>query len=82
LALAREALAHGGAAPAALNAANEVAVEAFLARRAGFLDIPAVIRATLDRHAADPADTLGGIIEADRRARVTAARVLVSGAVS
>jgi 1-deoxy-D-xylulose-5-phosphate reductoisomerase len=82
LALAREALALGGAAAAVLNAANEVAVEAFLARRAGFLDIPAVIRATLDRHAADPADTLGAIMEADRRARVTAARVLVSGAVS
>jgi 1-deoxy-D-xylulose-5-phosphate reductoisomerase len=47
LALARGALEAGGAAPTVLNAANEIAVEAFLARRIGFLGIPAVVEAVL-----------------------------------
>ncbi|MCC0009990.1 MAG: 1-deoxy-D-xylulose-5-phosphate reductoisomerase [Hyphomicrobiaceae bacterium] len=46
--LAREAMAAGGAAPAVLNAANEVAVMAFLENRIGFLDIPAVVSDCLD----------------------------------
>lgn len=46
--LAREAMAAGGAAPAILNAANEVAVMAFLENRIGFLDIPAVVSDCLD----------------------------------
>lgn len=49
LALARAALKAGGAAPAVFNAANEVAVAAFLDRRIGFLDIAAAIAETLDR---------------------------------
>jgi 1-deoxy-D-xylulose-5-phosphate reductoisomerase len=49
LSLARRALQCGGAAPTILNAANEVAVCRFLERRLGFLDIPAVVEATLDR---------------------------------
>jgi 1-deoxy-D-xylulose-5-phosphate reductoisomerase len=49
LALAREALAAGGAAPTLLNAANEIAVEAFLARRIGFNDIPGLVRDVLAR---------------------------------
>jgi 1-deoxy-D-xylulose-5-phosphate reductoisomerase len=49
LRLARAALEHGGAAPTVLNAANEVAVEAFLARRLGFTGIAAVVEATLER---------------------------------
>jgi 1-deoxy-D-xylulose-5-phosphate reductoisomerase len=79
LALGYEALALGGAAPAVLNAANEVAVAAFLAGRAGFLDIPAVIRGTLDRHAGVPAAQLTDILTADRIARKTAADLLASG---
>src|SRR5690606_31980525 len=47
--LAREALRHGGHAPAAMNAANEVAVAAFLDRRIGFLDIARAVAETLDR---------------------------------
>ena len=47
LALARAALEAGGAAPTVLNAANEIAVEAFLARRIGFPGIPAVVEAVL-----------------------------------
>ena len=69
----------GGAAPAVLNAANEVAVEAFLARRAGFLDIPATIRRALERHGDAPAETLDDILAADRLARKTAADLLASG---
>jgi len=48
LRLAREALQAGGTAPAVLNAANEVAVEAFLDRRIGFLDIAATVAKCLD----------------------------------
>jgi 1-deoxy-D-xylulose-5-phosphate reductoisomerase len=53
LALAREALAAGGAAPTLLNAANEIAVEAFLARRIGFNDIPGLVRDVLARAEAE-----------------------------
>ena len=49
IATARAALAHGGAAPTVMNAANEVAVAAFLDRRLGFLDIAATVDRTLDR---------------------------------
>jgi len=48
LALARRALAAGGAAPTVLNAANEIAVAEFVARRLGFAGIPALVEATLD----------------------------------
>ncbi len=47
--LAREALVRGGGAPAAMNAANEIAVQAFLDRRIGFLDIAAAVEETLAR---------------------------------
>jgi len=79
LALAYEALECGGAAPAVLNAANEVAVEAFLARRAGFLDIPATIRHVLARCGDAPAESLDDILAADRRAREAASHVLACG---
>jgi 1-deoxy-D-xylulose-5-phosphate reductoisomerase len=79
LPLAYEALAAGGAAPAVLNAANEVAVEAFLAGRAGFLDIPVVVRRALERHASAPARSLVDLFEADRAARATTAKALASG---
>ncbi len=79
LPLAYEALARGGAAPAVANAANEVAVAAFLAGRAGFLDIPATIRGALDRHGEAAAATLDDILAADRLARKTAADLLASG---
>jgi 1-deoxy-D-xylulose-5-phosphate reductoisomerase len=79
LALAYEALARGGAAPAVLNAANEVAVEAFLARRAGFLDIPSTIRGVLARCGDVPAASLREILDADRLARETAVHLLASG---
>ena len=79
LGLAYQALESGGSAPAVLNAANEVAVEAFLERKARFLDIPALIRACLERHGADPAASLDDVLAADARARQSAAQWLVNG---
>jgi 1-deoxy-D-xylulose-5-phosphate reductoisomerase len=80
LALAYDALAAGGAAPAVLNAANEVAVAAFLDGRAGFLDIPEVVRTALDRHASHPAGSLDDLLEADRLGREAATAALAHGA--
>jgi 1-deoxy-D-xylulose-5-phosphate reductoisomerase len=72
LALARAALEAGGARPAILNAANEVAVAAFLARRIGFLEIAAIVEDTLTRY--DPAapDTLDAVLAIDGEAREVA----------
>lgn len=63
----------GGTAPAVFNAANEVAVEAFLAGRITFGRIPAVIDATLAKHRPCPASTLEAVRGADQWARITAA---------
>ena len=81
--LAREALRRGGFAPAAMNAANEVAVAAFLDRRIGFLDIAGAVAETLDRMngygdlpggaSGDPLETA---IMTDGSARRVAAEVL------
>ena len=70
--LAYAALAAGGTAPAILNAANEVAVSAFLQRRIAFLTIPALVAATLDALPPSPADSLDTLREADARARALA----------
>jgi 1-deoxy-D-xylulose-5-phosphate reductoisomerase len=64
-----EVAARGGTAGAVLNAANEVAVEAFLDRRLPFLDIPRACREVLDAHTFDPHPTLDGLLAADRWAR-------------
>jgi 1-deoxy-D-xylulose-5-phosphate reductoisomerase len=79
LGLAYQAIEAGGAAPAVLNAANEVAVQAFLDGRARFMDIPAVIAASLDRHAADRAETLEEVLDVDGRTRRSAAHLLEQG---
>src|SRR5204863_300816 len=73
LALAMEALKAGGARPAILNAANEVAVAAFLAGRIGFLEIAAISADTLSRY--DPAapETLDAVLAIDAEARLYAA---------
>ena len=81
LALAYAALREGGTAPTVLNAANEVAVEAFLQRRLPFTGIAAVIERTLERVAARPADGLAAILAADAEARRAAgAQILASAA--
>ncbi|MGI8561202.1 MAG: 1-deoxy-D-xylulose-5-phosphate reductoisomerase [Luteimonas sp.] len=69
LRLAFDALAAGGTAPAMLNAANEVAVAAFLEARIGFLSIAALIEEALAANPASPADSLAALLDADRRAR-------------
>ena len=76
LRLAYDALAAGGTAPTVLNAANEVAVEAFLARRLPFPGIAQTIRAVLDALPATAADSLDALQEADRRAREAARKHL------
>ena len=70
--LAYDALRRGGTAPAVLNAANEMAVAAFLEGRLAFLDIPRVIDAVLDVSAIRNADTIEDVLSADAAARVTA----------
>jgi 1-deoxy-D-xylulose-5-phosphate reductoisomerase len=74
LRLARLALEAGGGAPCVLNAANEIAVAAFLDGRLGFLDIAAVVAHVLDVMADGPADTLEAVLDLDARARGVAMR--------
>ena len=69
LALAREAGERGGTLPCAFNAANEVAVQAFLEGRIRFLDIDAVVADVLARVDGAPARNVEELIEADRKAR-------------
>jgi 1-deoxy-D-xylulose-5-phosphate reductoisomerase len=80
LGLARAAAEAGGTAPAALNAANEVAVEAFLQRRLSFLEIPEVIERVMARHATAPANTLEDVLSADDWARREAQAALSAAA--
>ncbi len=75
LVLARDALQAGGGAPTILSAANEIAVEAFLARRIGFLDIAGTVARVLDEMGCLPADTLDEVVDLDARARRAAAGI-------
>jgi len=82
IAIAREALRLGGGAPAAMNAANEVAVAAFLDRQIGFLDIAGAVAGTLERMnglgnlAQSDADALDSAMMTDASARRIAAEVV------
>ncbi len=69
LRLAFDALAAGGTAPALLNAANEVAVSAFLQGRVAFLSIPALVEDTLAALPATAAESLESLLDADAQAR-------------
>ena len=71
--LAREAAEAGGAAPAVLNAANEVAVAAFLAGQISFTQISAIVARTLDNHAAPAPASLSDVLAVDAEARARAA---------
>ena len=73
LALAMEAAAAGGTLPAVLNAANEVAVQAFLDRRIRFTHIPAVVGDVMQRHETIDTPNLEQILQTDRWARQQAA---------
>jgi 1-deoxy-D-xylulose-5-phosphate reductoisomerase len=83
LKLARQALLKGGMAPAVLNAANEIAVEAFLAGRLGFLQIAQLVAETLEgaeaRGLTAAARDLAGVLAADREARQLALNLLSRG---
>jgi 1-deoxy-D-xylulose-5-phosphate reductoisomerase len=70
--LAWQALRAGGSAPAVLNAANEIAVQAFLDRRVGFLDIAAIVSEVLSRSAGSQLLTLEDVLAVDAAARESA----------
>ncbi|MCX8006740.1 MAG: 1-deoxy-D-xylulose-5-phosphate reductoisomerase [Coriobacteriia bacterium] len=77
LALAYDAGRAGGTMPAVMNAANEVAVAAFLAGRAGFLDIPRIVESVMSRHDPWPAASLEAVEAADAWARAEAEGIIL-----
>jgi 1-deoxy-D-xylulose-5-phosphate reductoisomerase len=79
LALAVDACRRGGTLPAVLNAANEVAVHAFLEERAAFTAIPQIVQRTMDAHEPAEDPSLEAILAADRWARAKAAELVISG---
>src|SRR5207244_246626 len=78
LKLGYEALRVGGTMPAALNAANEVAVQAFLDRRIGFLGIAETIRRTMDAHKPVEVSTIEDALHSDAWARAKASEIVHS----
>jgi 1-deoxy-D-xylulose-5-phosphate reductoisomerase len=76
LELARQALREGGARPAVLNAANEVAVEAFLGGTIGFLDIASIAAETLRCYAPAAPVSIDEVLEIDREARISAKAIV------
>jgi 1-deoxy-D-xylulose-5-phosphate reductoisomerase len=79
LRLAYEAAEAGGAHPIALNASDEVAVDAFLEGRIPFLDIPRTIEAVLEATPASHPETIDAVLALDCRARETAREVVEAG---
>ena len=77
LRLGREAAEQGGTAPAILNAANEVAVEAFLAGRLGFREIALIIEQVLSKTPCEAAPSLAIIREVDEQARMLANELIL-----
>lgn len=75
LRLARQALMAGGTAPTVLNAANEIAVAAFLGERLGFLEIARVVEETLNKIAVTPVADLADVAGADGEARAAARKL-------
>jgi 1-deoxy-D-xylulose-5-phosphate reductoisomerase len=82
LRLARDAAREAGTAPCTLNAANEVAVHAFLGGRLAFLGIAEVIEETLTRLPAGPVHSFDALAEADARARAVAGELVEARAVA
>ena len=76
--LAYQALAEGGSTPAVLNAANEIAVGAFLEGRIGFTDIPHLIDSTLNKHQKIDMKTIEDVLQVDRWARDETSNSLVA----
>jgi 1-deoxy-D-xylulose-5-phosphate reductoisomerase len=79
LRLAREALQSGGAAPTILNAANEVAVQAFLSGRIGFLDIARIVERTLEQVTGPTPSSVAELRTIDCEARSCAVALLGAG---
>jgi len=75
-ALCRAAMAEGGARPATLNAANEVAVAGFLAGDCGFLDITDIVESVMDRYSPPAPDSIQDILAIDSEARRAAQNIL------
>jgi 1-deoxy-D-xylulose-5-phosphate reductoisomerase len=69
LGLAYDAMREGGTMPAAMSAANEIAVEAFLNRRITFMQIPGLIAQTMESHKTRPCSSIESVLDADRWAR-------------
>jgi len=76
LRLAYEAINQGGIIPTVLNAANEIAVEAFLNEQIRFTDIPVIIERCMEKFEPKPATTLELILEADQQARVVSQQII------
>jgi 1-deoxy-D-xylulose-5-phosphate reductoisomerase len=76
LRIARETLEAGGAKPAILNAANEIAVASFLEDRIGFLDIASVVNETLSAYAPEVPSSIDEVLEVDGEARRVAAGLI------
>ena len=79
LRLAREALASGGGASVVLNAANEIAVEMFLAGRIGFIEIASTVEETLANFSAPVPKNIADVVELDRETRTRVAATLKAG---
>ena len=76
ISLAYRALRTGGTLPAAMNAANEEAVHAFIDERISLSDIPLIIRAIMDDHKVSAVNVLDDVLSADRSARQLARRII------
>jgi 1-deoxy-D-xylulose-5-phosphate reductoisomerase len=76
LRLAYQAIHSGGIMPTVLNAANEIAVEAFLNEEIRFTDIPVIIERSMEKFVVKPASTLEIILETDQQARVVAQTII------
>jgi 1-deoxy-D-xylulose-5-phosphate reductoisomerase len=74
--LAYRALTEGGTLPAAMNAANEEAVSAFIDQRISLTEIPQVVETVMNSHVNQPADSIETILDADHRARAAASDVI------
>ena len=79
LALAEQAMRSGGAAPIALNAANEIAVAAFLEERLPFSGIAALVADVMEADHGAGANGLDGVFEIDKNARIAAEKFLKNG---
>ncbi|MFZ2168489.1 MAG: 1-deoxy-D-xylulose-5-phosphate reductoisomerase [Methylococcaceae bacterium] len=76
LRLAYQAINKGGTMPTVLNAANEIAVDAFLNEQIRFTDIPVIIAQCMEKFEVKPADTLDIILEADQQARLVSRQII------